>query len=376
MKFPTLYKRTNTGAIQTWTIEVSGDSYFTTSGQLNGVDTTSKPTACEGKNIGKKNETTAQEQALVEAQAKWDKQLKSKYHEDINRIDTADFISPTLAQPAKKRVDDIVYPAYIQIKYNGVCCIGDSEFGLRSRKGEIFYNIKHIYNELQEFLKDNPDVVLHGELFNEELKENLNRLIKLVAVTRKEKDLTPELIKESEEIVRLYVYDGYVKGKESEPYEKRMLDIYGRIQKFENRKYITTAPTFTVKDDVEVQAFFEARLKEGHEGAILRMKDMPYAHKRTSDIIKLKGFESDEFLCIGFEEGTGDWAGIAKKCVMVLKNGKTLNCNMRGTQEFLRSVWENQEKYLNKYYVCDFQCYSEYGIPQIAYTGLVERTWE
>jgi ATP-dependent DNA ligase len=373
MKFPALYKRTSTGAIQQWTIEVVGDSYITSSGQVGGAITVSSPTVCEAKNTDKANATTGEEQALKEAQAKYDKQLKSKYKLDVSNIDTKDFISPTLAEPLKKRTKPVVYPAYIQTKYNGVCCIIDSEFGSRSRKGEIFYNIKHINRDLEQFFNDNPDVVLHGELFNNDLRENLNRLIKLVAVTRKEKDLTPELIKESEEIVRFYVYDGYIKGKEHEPYKKRIKDLHERIN---GLIYVISAPTHVVNNEEDTIDFFNANIADKQEGAILRMMDMPYVHKRTQDIIKYKKFDSAEYLCIGFDQGTGNYAGLAKKCVMVLPNGKTLNCNMRGDQTFLKHVWENQEQYTNKYYTCDYQDMSEYGIPQIAYTGLIQRTYE
>lgn len=375
MTFPLLFKRTSTGAVQQWTIEVIGNSYVTRSGQVGGAISETKPTICEAKNLGKANASTAEQQAIIEAQAKYDKQLKSKYKLDANDIDTKTFISPTLASPLKNRKKPVVYPAYIQIKYNGVCCIIDSEFGSRSRKGEIFYNIRHINAELKQFFIDNPDVVLHGELFNHELRENLNRLIELVAVTRKEKDLTPDLIVASEDIVRFYVYDGYIKGKEKDPYHKRIRDIHNAIAN-SGLQYVLRAPTHVVKNEEETLDFFNKTLADKQEGAILRMMNMPYVNKRTIDILKYKGFESEEFPCIGFEEGTGDWAGIAKKCVMTLPNGKTLNCNMRGTQEFLREVWNNQAKYVGKTYICDFQNYSEYGIPQIAYTGLVERTYE
>jgi ATP-dependent DNA ligase len=370
MKFPTLYKRTTTGATQIWTIEVQGNTYFTKSGQIDGKIQTSKPTICSGVNIGKSNETTPEQQAIVEAQAKYAKQLKSKYKVDLNDIENETFISPTLAMLPKKRTKPIVYPAYIQTKYNGVCCLIDKEFGSRTRTGEIFYNIKHINKELEQFFIDNPDIVLHGELFNYDLRRSLNRLIKLVAVTRKEKDLTPELIQESEEIVEYWVYDGYVKGQESTPYLDRIKYIHDKIK---DLKYIKPAPTYIVTSMEEISDFFDASLADGQEGAIVRMMNAPYAHKRTPDILKFKEGESAEFMCIGFLDGTGNWAGIAKKAIMILPNGKTFNCNIKGSQDFLREVWNNQEKYINKEYTCDFQCWSEYGVPQIGYTGLVSR---
>jgi ATP-dependent DNA ligase len=373
MEFPKLYKRNSTGSIQTWQIFVDGGTFYTKSGQVDGKIQTSKPTICKPMNVGKSNETTPESQAELEAKAKHDKKLKSKYKVDIKDIDIQDFISPTLAELLKNRTKPLVFPAVIQTKYNGVCCIADKEFGTRSRKGEIFYNIKHIYNELKEFFVENPDIVLHGELFNYSLRRNLNRLIELVAVTRKPKDLTPEIIAESEKIVQLWVYDGYIKGKESEPFEKRIKEIQDRIK---GLKYVFAAPNHTVNNMQDIDDFFAEALADGQEGAIVKMINMPYLHKRVSDIIKFKEGESEEFLCIGFEEGVGNWAGIAKKAIMVLPNKKTFNCNLKGSMPFLKEVWENQGKYINKKYTCDFQCWSEYGVPQIGYCGLIERNYE
>ncbi len=63
MKLPMLFARTNTGAIQTWTIEVDGNKYRTHYGQIDGAIQTTEWTVCEGKNTGKKNATSAEDQA-------------------------------------------------------------------------------------------------------------------------------------------------------------------------------------------------------------------------------------------------------------------------------------------------------------------------
>ncbi|MFK5282855.1 hypothetical protein ACI3PL_25140, partial [Lacticaseibacillus paracasei] len=86
-------------------------------------------------------------------------------------------------------------------------------------------------------------------------------------------------------------------------------------------KYVFAAPNHTVNNMEEIDAFFAASLEDGQEGAIVKMIDMPYLHKRSSDIIKFKEGESAEFLCVGFEEGTGNYAGHAKKAIMILPNG-------------------------------------------------------
>lgn len=369
--FDTLYKRTATGSVQQWTIIVDGNTFYTEVGKVGGKLTVNKPTICEGMNIGKSNETSPEEQALKEATAKWDKQLKSKYHKDIADIDRVSFISPTLAKPFKDRKKPITYPVGVQIKFNGVCCISDSEFGSRSRKGEIFHNIKHINDELAQLFQEFPDLVVHGELYRYELRENLNRLNKLVATTRQPKDIDERLRAESEQIVQFHVYDGYVKGQENVSYADRLATITKAIgDKF---KYVFATDTHLCDDIEAVTAKYEEFIEDKQEGAIVRMMDTPYLHKRTDNILKLKKFSDAEYNVIGFIEGNGNWAGCAKKAVCRLPDGRTFNSNIRGSREFLKEVLEDTTgNYLGQQTI-DYQDISEYGIPQLPYTSLIKR---
>lgn len=66
--FPTLYKKSSTGKIQQWNIAVLGSTIITTHGQFQGKLQTTEDTIKEGKNLGKANATTKEEQALAEAQ--------------------------------------------------------------------------------------------------------------------------------------------------------------------------------------------------------------------------------------------------------------------------------------------------------------------
>ena len=72
MKLDTLYKRQESlNKIQEYSLEVVGNHYRSTSGYTDGAKTTSEWTYCGGKNVGRSNETTDVQQALLEAQAKW-----------------------------------------------------------------------------------------------------------------------------------------------------------------------------------------------------------------------------------------------------------------------------------------------------------------
>ena len=75
-EFPIIYKRATTGAAQQWQIIVDGNQFFTRAGQWGGVITESARTTCEGKNIGRANETSPEEQALAEATSKHNKKLE------------------------------------------------------------------------------------------------------------------------------------------------------------------------------------------------------------------------------------------------------------------------------------------------------------
>ena len=78
MKLERLYKLTKTGATQIIDMVIEGDTYTRYWGQLDGK-MQEKATVAKGKNIGKANETTSGQQAIIEAEAVWVKKQKSNY---------------------------------------------------------------------------------------------------------------------------------------------------------------------------------------------------------------------------------------------------------------------------------------------------------
>jgi hypothetical protein len=75
---PTLYKKTSTGADQMWSIGTYRNVIITQFGQVGGKIQETYDIVKIGKNIGRANETTAIEQAELEAQSQWEKKKKSK----------------------------------------------------------------------------------------------------------------------------------------------------------------------------------------------------------------------------------------------------------------------------------------------------------
>ena len=83
----TLVKRRSDGGIQELSIEVQGNGFRVTAGKQGGKQRINEWTYCKGKNQGKSNETTDEEQAQVQAKAKWDKKLGADYALDVDSVD-------------------------------------------------------------------------------------------------------------------------------------------------------------------------------------------------------------------------------------------------------------------------------------------------
>jgi len=391
MKFNTLYARTNTGAIQQWNIEVGENFYRTIYGQKDGQLVTTEPSYCEGKNIGKTNETSPQQQAIKEAKAIFVKKRKEGYKEDINDIDIEEFFQPMLAKKFIEYKDRIVYPVAVEDKLNGIRC-SISKKGAFSRTGEEFHCIDHIKEELAPLFDKNPNLILDGELFNPLYKNELNVIASLVSVNRGNKDVTDEDRQRSKEIVQFHVYDGlYYSISENVvggPFEVTISTSY-TLRK-DALRYITSDLEYIFYHDytlvysyAEIEAMMEKVKEEKREGLMIKILHAPYENKRSKNMLKLKHFIDEEFEVLEFIEGTGNWMGKVKKVVCKLNvpatNGKTtFESNIRGTMEQLAELWNNRELYLGKgkRVTVEFQEWSPYRIPLIPYCNPIFRDYE
>lgn len=104
-----LYKQTATGSTQVWYQEISenGDSYRTISGKLGGKMVFSEWTTCTQKNIGKANETSLQQQCLLEVESNYKKKLaQGNYKETLDEdLSVDNYFRPMLAKEYGKDYD-------------------------------------------------------------------------------------------------------------------------------------------------------------------------------------------------------------------------------------------------------------------------------
>jgi len=136
MDLPILYKKTSTGAIQQWEVSSGRTGYTVSFGQVDGKIQSTYVEVPSGKNLGKANATTQEQQTYLEAKYKWEKQLKKGYVENIDQAKAGNIdpeyikggINPMLAASKVwgtdlKHTAKIKFPAYVQPKLDGVRCI-------------------------------------------------------------------------------------------------------------------------------------------------------------------------------------------------------------------------------------------------------------
>ena len=85
-------------------------------------------------------------------------------------------MKPMLAHKFSESRVDWSLPVYIQPKLDGVRCLFTKD-GAYSRTGKQFKNLAHIELALIPFFKQQPDVVLDGELYNHKLKRDFEKII-------------------------------------------------------------------------------------------------------------------------------------------------------------------------------------------------------
>jgi DNA ligase-1 len=346
--YDTLYSLDSTGKFRTWKQEQQGNKYRTISG-VDGSDNlvTSEWTICEGKNVGKKNATTGESQATAEIEAKYKKQLKTGYSKTKSGATSGtNYVEPMLAKDFDDYINKIDFSkgVYVQNKYNGARCVATLENGevvLKSRKGELWVSVPHINKDLVSFFKKYPNAVLDGELYNYELREKLNELMKLV---RKTKDVSAEDLAKSEKMVRFYIYDGYNENEE-EAYSFRKEWIDETLPKFST--YYRKVKTVKVNSMKEVDKIYETYLADGEEGAIIRIVDSPYEHKRSKNLLKYKPQDDDEAVILDIIEGTGNWSKTAKTATLKWK-GKTFDATFLKSYELGVERLKNKKDWIGK----------------------------
>ena len=225
---------------------------------------------------------------------------------------------PMLAYPVSAKPIDYSKPVFIQPKLDGVRCLIQCDNGqitAYSRTGKVWKNIDHILFNLKPFFHWNPNVVLDGELYNHDFKDDFEQIISMVRKTKP----TDEARAKSRDNVQFHCYD-----------------FVNRKMKFSTRhmwlaKNLPTSycvkklVTLHANDELSAKVAHQVNLDAGYEGSIVRL-DTPYQCKRSHSLRKFKDFSDAEANIVGYEEGKGKRTGTLGKFIMQDDDGNQFGC--------------------------------------------------
>lgn len=341
-----IFAKDSKGVLRFWQYEVDGPRWRGISGQVGGAETASGWTTCTPK-----SQDTAEEQAIFEAQAEEKKKLDRKYRRDQNATFDDVFIQPMLAQEYDKLKSPLQFPVAAQPKLDGIRCIITID-GATTRQGQPIESIDHILADLVPVFEDSPELVLDGELYNHDFKDDFNTLTSVIRKGFKldkkalkagitEEMQRAELLARQKELIQFHVYD--IADAEFGPFKDRTdtLDAIF-LQEFDIPS-VYVVNTFVVDDQERLDELLESFFAEGFEGQMVRSLHGNYEHTRSKHLLKRKDFATAEFKVKRIEEGNGNWAGYAKRVVFELEDGRENEAGIRGNQAFCKDLLERKD---------------------------------
>ncbi len=351
MNFKPLYHKGKNGEIRIWEVWTEGNVIHTKYGVLDGEMLYSEKKA-HGKNAGRKNATTDEQQAEAEAQSMWTFKKDRKYSETIEDA-SEPLLLPMLAKEyeAKKAR----FPAYIQPKLDGVRCLAFWQGGvvkLISRAGKEWTVASHIQEQLQSILPQ--DSMFDGELYVHGAS--------CQTITSWVKKLRPETLK-----IEYHIYDmPIVDGRDDLTFEERSGELLGIFDTYMGEEFnnldsieggltlgeignIILVETHIIEDEISVRQMEAKYINQGYEGAILRNSDGIYSFGyRSSDLLKIKTFKDAEFEVLDVIDGDGKFEGCACFICQNDLSDAIFECTMACSMEEKKKQFQNKDKYIGK----------------------------
>ncbi len=340
-----------------------------------------------GKNLKSKSATNTFCQALRDALGIYNKQVEKSKLVDVSvSKNQKDKYPPMLAQIFKDQKKEIEYPVSVQRKYNGVRAVimmsggqeSERQIQMYSRKLKPYFGFDIICDEAKDIITHSAmNLYLDGELYKHGVP-----LQTISGIARKG---TSDSLH-----IDFMIYDCFVPEKPELTYEERNMIL---TSIFSDKKTMRChqVETFTANSAEEVTRLYNSFLKDGFEGAMVRLNE-PYVYswsdKHSKVLLKLKETYDAEFKIIGWETGYNGKAANALMIQCVTADGEQFNVtpalplNERNALAKMMNTIEANNKtvfdnaYFEKKLIVYFDEKSVNGVPQRARTKMEIREWD
>jgi len=373
MKLKKLYRKAKPGKevyVQMYTRKTKGiNEYtmFTETGTVgNEVNSkTSKVVVREGKNLGRKNATTAKQQAEKELVSRHTKLFAKGYKLNLAYVKSTTYNTfkdlsdmPMLLNPYKEASGPFK-PGFAQRKYDGCRNFAERYNGLvrnKSREGKIF-NLQHILDSVTEMHDKQLDETFDGELYLHGVAlQDIGSMVKS---------------NDPNEKLEYHIYDIAIPGLTFT--QRRSLLLALDVSNLPNIKVDVGTP---INTHAELIAFHKESLELGFEGTIFCDPNSMYDFGfRTSGKKKIKPRVTDEFKCIDHYWNKGKMA-LQSTLICETKDGEKFHVKLKGTSA-QREKWaaEFDDKVKGQMITVEYRKLSNKKVPLEA-VGIAVRDYE
>lgn len=347
-----LFGKDSKGKLRQWVCVAEGAEVLVTHGALGGKQTTKRYTA-EPKNVGKANETTAEQQAQLEAEAKITKQLKSGYFYTQEEALAFVEFTPMKAQNHNKHAAKIVYPVYMQPKLDGFRLMIDKNGQAWSKQGEPIELPAH-WEGVKEFAISCGG--LDGEVYAGLISEGG---LSLQAI--RSAFLTPDEVNTPK--LKYFVYDIPDTG---------VLDQYERLEKLDSTPNKEIPESIVLHIGEYVTNEYQGDLlhakwtKMKYEGSIYRNIDGLYEFgKRSYNLIKRKDRQDAEAIVESVRIDKNGDGVLFTTCLNGDQVGKQVEFLMRKDADPMINYrkYENAICLIGKAVMYEYEDLSDDGVP-------------
>ena len=264
-------------------------------------------------------------------------------------------LKPMLAKDSNKCQNSVLNkPMYASCKLNGVRMMAkynpDRDKVATISRGGKTYDVasKVITDELYEYLKENPGLILDGELYRHGVPL---QVISGIARLGTWEDRC--------EILEYWIYDI---ASDAMEFQERLLILEDMQTYFATSKKVCVIDHILTESWSEIQTLHDKWVSEGFEGLVARKPDKVYEFgKRGSTMIKVKQYQDAEFEIIDYQDGLRD----EDFCfICQTSEGKAFAAKPIGDRELKAEYIKNIDDIIGKMGTVKFFEISKDGIPQ------------
>jgi ATP-dependent DNA ligase len=211
---------------------------------------------------------------------------------------------------------------------------------------------KHLREDpvIQALFKQNPDLILDGELYKHGADWPLQRISGLARQS--------EWKEECGEL-EYWIYD-YIDTKQ--PFSERHKVLKEMKTLFPEDSKIKIVDHISLNTYLDVKKQHDDWVEQGFEGLCARNPEKEYGVNKRSSLylIKLKAYSDEEFLITGVKEGLRP----EDMCfTLVTKDGKPFAAKPMGTAEQRIYYLEHKDEFIGKKATCKYFTYSSDNVP-------------